>query len=211
MPVVKLDKIGSNAYWCLWEITETVDDLRRKVTLSEHGKAEIESIHHPVKRKEGLAARMCVQEIMLLIDKSYKGLYKDEYDKPHLIGLDYNVSLAHSFPFATAIVHRKLPVGIDIEKPVDKLLRISNRFLSTEEQADAGTDLKKLCIYWTAKEAIYKLNGKNGLSFRRDIKIYPFDLVRRDIVRSEFLANGQTVKVALNYRELKGHIISYCF
>ncbi len=211
MPIAKLDKIGSNAYWCLWEITETVNELRRRVVLSEFGEAELQLISHPIKQKERLASRNCLQEIIRTMGKEYKGIMKDENDKPFLVDLNYHISISHSFPYAVAIVHKKLPVGIDIEKPVEKLGRIAHRFLNDGEFLDTGGDFKKLCVYWTGKEAIFKLNGKRGLSFKKNIRIYPFNLIRRDVIRSEFVTNGHAVKIALNYRELKGHIISYCF
>ena len=211
MPISKLDKIGSNAHWCLWEITETTDELRRKLVLSESDEAELQHISHIKKQKEHLASRHCVQEIIKVLGKEYKGIVKDDHDKPFLIDLNFHVSISHSFPYAVAILHKKLRVGIDIEKPVEKLGRIAHRFLNEEEFHDSGGDLKKLCVYWSGKESIFKLNGRRGLNFKKDIRIYPFNLVKRDVIRSQFMINDSPVKVALNYRELKGHIISYCF
>ncbi len=195
----------------MWHITETVDELKHKVILSEDDLGDMERIHHPVKQKERMASRACVQELVRSYDKQYKGLIKDDHDKPFLIDLDWHISISHSFPFAVAIIHKKLPVGIDIEKPVDKLIKLAPRFLSEQELTNVEGDPVKLCVYWTGKEAIYKLNGKRGLIFRRDIFIHPFELKKRDAIRSEFILNERSVKLALHYREMKGHIISYCF
>jgi len=211
MPITKLEKINSNSFWCFWEITENYDQLIRKVTISEEGKQELENISHPVKQKERLASRGCVQELVKQVGKEYKGITKDEHDKPHLIDLNYHISISHSYPYAVAILHKKLPVGIDIEKPVEKLGRISHRFLNEQEFADCDGDLRKLCIYWAGKEAIYKLNGKIGLNFKRDIRIYPFNLVQQDVIRSEFAVGDDVARIALNYQELSSHIICHCF
>jgi phosphopantetheinyl transferase len=194
----------------MWEITETVDELKHKVYLSEQGIQEMMQVHHPVKQKERMASRACVQELVRNFDRDYQGLYKDEHKKPHLIAHDWHISISHSFPYAVAIIHKKLPVGIDIEKPTDKLIRLAPRFLQDEEVLNAGQDPIKLCVYWTGKEAIYKLNGKTGLIFRRDIRIYPFELMKRDVIRSEFVLNGRSVLLSLDYRLLKDHVISYC-
>ena len=121
MPITKLDKINANSFWCMWEITENMDQLLAKVVLSENGIKEIEEISHPIKQRERLAARCCIQELVKQTGKEYNGITKDEHDKPHLIDLSYNISISHSFPYAAAILHKKLPVGIDIEKPVEKL------------------------------------------------------------------------------------------
>jgi len=211
MPVAKIEKINSNSFWCLYEITESIDQLKKKVELSEDGIAELESISHPTKQRERLASRCCVQELVKKVGKEYKGITKDEHDKPHLIGHRYYISISHSYPFAAAILHKKLPVGIDIEKPTEKIGRIAHRFLNDDEFTDCDGDIKKLCIYWSGKEAIYKLNGKNGLNFKKDIRIPNFVLHEKDVIRSEFLVGVDKVRVALNYQDYNAHIICYCF
>ena len=211
MPSIKLEKINNNAIWCHWKITESLEQMLRNTILSEEGKAEIDSIHHPQKQIESLASRRCIQEIMQSLNTNYEGMYKDEFDKPHLINNKFHISISHSFPYAVGIVHKKLPVGIDIEKPVDKLLNISKRFLSQNEWLYAGDDLNKLCVYWTGKEAIFKLNGKKGISFKENIYIHPFQLRKRDVIKSELLLNEGSTKIAIIYRNLNAHYISICF
>lgn len=211
MPLIKLDKAGKNAYWCLWEITETEDDLRNKVYLSAEGKSEIDRVSHLLKRKERFASRACLQSLAEAMNIPYHGIYKDEHDKPHLAGHKHFISISHSYPYAAAIIHSKLPVGIDIEKITDKLVRLAYRFLNKEELLDAGADPVKLCVYWTGKEAIYKLNGKKGLIFKRDIVIYPFELAQEDTIRCGFYSEGNLVRLALEYRQINNHIVSFCF
>ena len=211
MPLTKLEKINNNSYWCIWEITETTEQLQDMLVMTDSGREEIKHISHSVRQRERLASRCCLQQLVHETGKKYKGIVKDGHDKPHLVGLKYHISISHSFPYAVAILHKMLPVGIDIEKPSEKLGRIAHRFLNEEEFAECDGDLKKLCIYWSGKEAIYKLNGKKGLIFKRDIRIAPFELHKRDVIRSEFTLGENTVRVALNYRELFGHIIAYCF
>ena len=211
MPVVKIEKINSNSFWCFWEIRESVEQLLYKIRLSDDGKREIEGISHPIKKRERLASRCCIQELVKQMGREYDGIIKDSHDKPHLIGINYHISISHSFPYAVGILHKKLPVGIDIEKPQEKIGRIAHRFLNDEEFADCNGEMKKLCVYWSGKEAIFKLNGKMGLNFKRDIRIAPFILKDRDVIRSEFAVGEDVARVALNYQELNDHIICYCF
>ena len=211
MPITKIEKINSNSFWCCWEISETVDQLRNKVILSENGEKELKGISHPIKQRERLASRACVKELVKQVGKEYHGITKDEHDKPHLIGLNYHISISHSFPYAVAILHKKLPVGIDIEKPVEKIGRIAHRFLNEQEFIDCDGDIKKLCIYWSGKEAIFKLNGKIGLNFKKDIRIYSFTLHKQDVIRSEFSVGEDTARVALNYLEMDTQMVCYCF
>lgn len=211
MPITKIEKINSNSFWCIWEISESVDQLLKKVVLSENGEKELEGISHPIKQRERLASRCCVQELVKQVGKEYKGITKDEHDKPHLIDLNYHISISHSYPYAAAILHKKLPVGIDIEKPVEKIGRIAHRFLNENEFSDCDGEIKKLCIYWAGKEAIFKLNGKIGLNFKKDIRISNFTLHKQDVIRSEFSVGEDTARIALNYQDFKSHIICYCF
>jgi len=212
MPAIKLEKINNNSFWCLWEIKESIEQMLRNTILSEAGRVEMEAIHHPTKQLESLASRRCIQEISNHIGMEYKGMYKDEFDKPHLIDKKFYISISHSYPYAVGILHKRLPVGIDIEKPQEKLLRISKRFLTDNEWIYAGDDINKLCVYWTGKEAIYKLNGRKGLSFKQNILIHPFQLRKRDVIKSELLLpNGGSTKVAINYRYFSGHYVSFCF
>ena len=76
---------------------------------------------------------------------------------------------------------------------------------------DCDGDIKKLCVYWAGKEAIYKLNGKLGLNFKEDIRISPFSLTAKDVIRSEFLIGKDITRIALNYQNIDSHIICYCF
>lgn len=211
MPAVKLEKINTNAYWCLWEITESLDQLERNTFLSSQGLDEVSNISHPTRKRESLASRRCLQEIFKELGKPYYGIYKDIHNKPHLVNNDYYISISHSFPYAVGILHKKLPVGIDIEKPVEKLKVVATRFLRPEEFDDAGDDLRKLCVYWTGKEAIFKLNGHRSMNFQDNIRIHPFVIRKRDVIRSEMLVSNTMVKIALNYREMHGHYISFCF
>jgi len=211
MPVFKLEKINSNAYWCLWEITESLMQMERNTVLSDEGKAELERIKHPIKKIESYASRRCIQAIMAELGKEYEGIYKDGHNKPHLIDSPFHISISHSYPYAAGILHKKLKVGIDIESPKEKLRLVANKFLNSEEFKEADNNLKKLAVYWAGKEAIYKLNGRHGLSFKKDIRIYPFEPRKRDILRSEMIIEGNPVKISLNYREVKGYYIAFCF
>jgi phosphopantetheinyl transferase len=209
MPITKIEKINSNSFWCLWEISESVDQLLNKIVLSEDGKNELNRISHPIKQRERLASRCCIQELVIKAGKTYNGITKDEHDKPHLIDLNYHISISHSFPYAVAILHKKLPVGIDIEKPEEQLGRIAHRFLNADEFADCDGDVKKLCVYWAGKEAIFKLNGKKGLNFKKDIRIAHFNFHEQDVIRSEFSVGDETARISLNYLESNAHIICY--
>lgn len=174
MPLVKSDMMGKQSAWGLWQITETEEEL---------GFAALESVPEdivaPSKRKEFLAGRALVRSLVELIGSEYSGIRKDEQGKPFLKDLPFEISLSHSSPYVAAQIHNGSAVGIDIEQPKEKLLRVASRVLSPTEENDAGDDVVKHCVYWCAKEAMYKLYGKRGLHFNTQLNVDPFELGKK--------------------------------
>ncbi len=170
MPLENLHKREDYA-WALWKIQEEETSLADTVAPFEIVPATITNLN---KRLEFLAGRVLVKELMTSFGLSFKGLTKDEFGKPFLTGYDFQVSLTHSYPYVGAVLHRRQSVGIDIEQPKAKLLRVASRVLHARELADAGNDLEKHCIYWSAKETLIKIHGKKDLTFSENLLIEPF-------------------------------------
>ncbi len=70
------------------------------------------------------------------------------------------ISISHSRELAAVALSTNLPIGIDIEKPQERLSRIAHKFLAPGEQ---GGDLDHLLKLWTAKEAVFKAASLPGL------------------------------------------------
>ncbi|MCU0420498.1 MAG: 4'-phosphopantetheinyl transferase superfamily protein, partial [Cyclobacteriaceae bacterium] len=157
--------------WGLWYISENEQELGFEAMESCP-----EDIVNPQKRLEWLAGRALVRALVENSGLTYAGVKKDAYGKPALKDLPHRVSLSHSFPYVAAQVDRDQEVGIDLEQPKQKLLTIAHRVLSPAEQQNAGEDVVKHCVYWCAKEALYKIHGKRGLHFATQLLIDPFAL-----------------------------------
>jgi phosphopantetheinyl transferase (holo-ACP synthase) len=61
-----------------------------------------------------------------------------------------------------------------MEKPSEKIRRIAHKFLSETERTEAEDDIEKLCVYWSAKEALYKLYGRRKVIFNENLYVFPF-------------------------------------
>lgn len=150
-----------------------------------------ESLTNPNKRLEWLCGRILVKVMLESMSLSYHGILKDEHGKPSVAGHHFQLSLSHSYPYVAAVIDKHQPVGIDLEQPKEKLLRIAPRVLHQDELKDAGTDLVKHCIYWCAKEALIKFYGKKDLTLAENLLITPFsredagEITGRIIVRNE--------------------------
>jgi phosphopantetheinyl transferase len=201
MPLVRSETTGEASAWGLWQITETEEELSYAALESCP-----EEIISPAKRKEFLAGRALVKALVEKVGFQYSGIRKDEQGKPYLRDQHHEISLSHSSPYVAAQVDAKAPVGIDIEQPKEKLLRIAPRMLSEQEQKDAGDDIVKHCVYWCAKEAMYKLYGKRGLHFHNELNIDPFTLKRSGELRGYIKSD---IIVALGYIIKDDYVLVY--
>ena len=116
-----------------------------------------------------------------------------------------HISLAHSSDYALVAFSEQYPIGIDIQWPCQKLLHVKRKFLNDNESQQSGSDLEKLCIYWCAKEALYKMQGGRGLSLKDDICIEEFVKKKRGTVRG-------TVRkqlFAVHYRFYSGYVLAW--
>ncbi|WP_332910339.1 4'-phosphopantetheinyl transferase superfamily protein [Algoriphagus boritolerans] len=119
------------------------------------------------------------------------------------------VSLTHTFGFAGAIFHRELPVGIDMDLVREKILKIGFRFLDPAELEFLEKDPFHYTMAWSAKESIFKCQGKRGVSFRENILLEPFEVnamkIKGRIRGTDFADHHYTVDV----RRLENVILTY--
>lgn len=103
---------------------------------------------------------------------------KDEAGKPVLKTGAQHLSLSHTPVFAAAMLSPKTAVGIDLEMVNPKVERIAHKFLRDNEIEAIHRDekLEKLILYWSAKEALYKLYGRGEITFATQLLIQPFHL-----------------------------------
>ena len=170
MPILKTAKINNKSAYAVWEITESVDQLRDLVESTPNVQLPDADVTNRVKQVEWMAGRLLLSSLVTELGGEYPGVYKDQYGKPHLKDSDLHISLSHSYPLVAAIVQDS-PVGIDVEQPKQKLRRISARFLTENEKKVCGDNLELLCTYWCAKEALYKLYGKKKLIFKENLSV----------------------------------------
>ncbi|MBL7862133.1 MAG: 4'-phosphopantetheinyl transferase superfamily protein [Cyclobacteriaceae bacterium] len=191
---MKIQKDDAQSGWALWFISEGEAELG-----SLTGENADPSIVSATKRLEWLAGRLLLRTLVEQCGMDFYGLEKDEYGKPYLKNLPHQISLSHSYPYVAAQINPTLAVGIDLEQPKSKLLNIASRVLAPTELTDAGTDVLKHCVYWCAKEALYKSYGKRGLHFAIHLRIEPFTLMRSGELSGKIQVNGFTRELTLTY------------
>lgn len=204
MPQLETD-ITKTRVWGLWKIEESEEELNR-LSGEEIIPAEIT---HPEKRCEFLAARALVRNLVEQLKLSYHGLTKDIYGKPLLRSHPHHISLSHSYPYVTAIIDTEKAVGIDLEHFKSKLLRIAPRMFSPSELKDAGNNLIKNSIYWSAKEAMMKVYGKKDLVFAENLLVEPFNLELSGILTGHIITPEKETTLSLHYKQYPDFVIVY--
>jgi len=174
MPLKKRDFLFPQGEVGVWVTDESTADLMDQLQLVEHEKRVVEKMSDR-RKKEWSSARMLIHK---LSGRSVRALcIKDEYGKPFLQDSDFQISISHSQD-RTAVIAAPQNVGIDIQEIVDKMERISKKFVNEQEWAfvpEVVNRLEYLHIIWGAKEAMYKAWGKKKIDFRADLYVKPFE------------------------------------
>jgi 4'-phosphopantetheinyl transferase len=175
MPIIKQYQVLDNCEITVWKITETALFFQDKVTATPNEWADFEAISHPQKRLEWLASRYTLQYVLEQKNLIYNGLQKDNAGKPYLIGHEAHISVTHTKEYVGVVFNETKAVGIDMELMSEKMQRIEQKFMSDQESVAARGSLPQLCVYWCAKEALYKMYGKRSLSFKAQIRVKKFN------------------------------------
>lgn len=173
MPLVHSEKINHSCILLVWKLTESEEELLEQLQCN-HNDQDLQQITHPQKRREWLSSRLLVKSLTELLGLAYHGTYKDAHGKLFLQDHEAEISITHSLDYVAGIIHQTKEIGIDIEAIHPKLQRTARKYLENAELNHAQDDLQILAMYWCAKEAMYKLHGKNKVSFKDNIRIAPF-------------------------------------
>lgn len=205
MPL-EIFETGEKRAWALWRITESESELSSFLTYTE---IVPDTIRNEAKRLEWLAGRLITQTLLENFNTPYQGITKDEHGKPFLRNVSFQLSLSHSYPYVAAIIDRDVTVGIDLEQPKEKLLRVAARVLAPREAADAGDDIEKHCIYWCAKEALIKIHGKKDLTLASQLIIDPFRKEEEGNIIGRIIVNDTETLIPLYYRLFRRFVVVF--
>lgn len=203
----KIEKIDSSAALAV-KIIEEQENYQLDF-LSFREKLSFANISHPEKKKEWATARLAIYDALETLKVPYPGFFKDEHGKSQSMNGHGYVSLTHTPGFAGAIFHQEQPVGIDMDLIREKILKIGFRFLDNSELDFLEKDPAHYTMAWSAKESIFKCQGKKGVSFRDNILLEPFDInakkIKGKIRGTDFADHHYTVEV----RRLENVILTY--
>lgn len=163
MPVFFQQDINDHTRLGIWKIEEDDSFFKQWVPLHRE-------VTHPHKRLQHLAGRFLLK--YLFPDFPSQQVQIADTRKPFLLNEAFHFSISHCGDYAAAIVSRTSRVGIDIEIPAEKVLRVKHKFISTDEQQWLQPlTLQKATQVWSAKEAVYKWYGEGLVDFKQHIQL----------------------------------------
>ncbi|WP_046743072.1 4'-phosphopantetheinyl transferase family protein [Kordia zhangzhouensis] len=206
MALYKTITVNTHTKVLIWKIEESFEELNRHVKLTKHCQQRLDGMRSEIHQRGFLSVRHLLAEL----GYSDFDLFYDERGKPHLKD-GKHISITHSFIFSAIIVSDTIPVGIDIEKQRDKILRIAHKFTPLEEYntiANHEALVRKVTIVWGGKESIYKVYAEKGLSFLKHIDIDDFSMDASHTKGTVYYGND-TATYSLDFLEFEGFTCVY--
>ena len=158
----------------VWKIEEDQKSLLDLVLLDSDEKRKYKRYTSNSRKLEFLSVRALLSE---LIGKGAKIVY-NKNNKPFLKDGSRFISISHSHKLTSILLSTTEKVGIDLEYMSNNISAIAFKFLNRKERVSKELEDRKyhLYIHWCAKEALYKICDKEGINFRKNITIEPFEI-----------------------------------
>lgn len=197
MPIIE-DLTLSDNRLIIWEISETINDLKTELLLSEDSLKILAQRKSEMHKKQFLAIRNILKELSI----HDQDLLYEESGKP-FIRDGQNISFSHSNIYVAVIISKQI-VGIDIETVSDRIFKIKNKFLETELKYPIEFNQETLLVYWNIKESIFKSLRNSQIDFKQNIIVLPFN--QKDNSTKSWYINKEEVysfdtyfKISKNY------------
>ncbi len=161
----------------------------------------LEKINHPIRRFEFIGVRQLRNQMIPEQEITYL-----PSGKPTLKESTLQISISHSEQTICVGISQS-NLGLDIEVPHDRILRIKSKFCSKDESNLFDEQcVHDMTLLWTLKEASYKKADSPGLDFKKEIQI----ITRK---QNEHLcrikAKNKTTEFHLAHEEIDDQILTY--
>lgn len=192
------ETVANNAILALWEITETKEELISLLNNNSVITAKIEQFGSEKRQLEFLATRTLLNEVL----GQNKTIAYEANGQPYLTDHSYAISITHTGKYVAILLHPTSPVGIDIEKISEKVERVKTKFLSEFELSfiESRSEKTQLALMWSAKEALYKIIGKENVDFIKDLHIDVFHPYLEDTMEAQETCTPEQIKYTVYYR-----------
>ncbi len=174
----------------VWKIEEDLNTLLDLALLDNDEKKKYKGFSSNSRKLEFLSVRALLSE---LIGREAKIVY-NKNNKPFLKDGSRFISISHSHKLTAILLSTNEKVGIDLEYMSSNIAALAFKFINRKEKVSKEKEERRyhLYIHWCAKEALYKICDKEGISIRNSITIEPF------IVKESGEIKGQVHTTKIN-------------
>ncbi|MCB0516029.1 MAG: 4'-phosphopantetheinyl transferase superfamily protein [Chitinophagales bacterium] len=174
MPLQKIIHFANGGKIALWQLTETTEALLKQVNDTAIWQYIQQRASHPLRHQQMLASQLMAKH---LSQNPKENIYHNDKNKPLLRISDAHISLSHSEKYVAAFYHEAKNISIDLEKIAEKALHLHPRFLNPTEYnllLQNNNLVENACIFWSAKEAVFKYFGGAYVDFKEQFCINSF-------------------------------------
>lgn len=185
-----------NNHIYVWKMTSSYEDQIKNPLLNSTELISAKELKNENRKKEFLSSRIALKKIFnkeleLKHHKSGKPFIKEA---KHL-------SISHSSNFL-ALAYGEENIGIDIEKPQNRMIKLMPKILSEIEfmefKKEPSIDLA--CKLWGTKESILKYMGDKKLNYKEDIKVNTSSLDVAKYLKTNF---------KVEFKKIENMILTY--
>jgi 4'-phosphopantetheinyl transferase len=189
----------------VWKIEEDLDTLLNLVVLDDDEKKRYKVFSSNSRKLEFLSVRALLSE---LLGKEARIVY-NKNNKPFLKDGSMFISISHSHKLTAILLSTNEKVGIDLEYMSTNIAAIAFKFLNRKEKVTKELDDRKyhLYIHWCAKEALYKICDKEGISIRKNLTIEPFKVKESGEIKGQVRTDKINESFDLYYSKYDNYAI----
>ena len=183
MPIVFSRNDGTDSVVAVWKIEESEEELFAMLPVTSSMKLTLDKFRNHSRRIEWLASRVLLYHFTGKIPEvGYK-----ESGQPYIPDFNKSISITHTTGYAAIVASDKPYAGIDIERPLERVLRISERFIHANEKEFIQPDnaLNYHTLIWCAKETLFKIIATPNVIFNKELEIFPFAIENEGILNTK--------------------------
>jgi len=202
MPIFFQHEIDRSTKLGIWKIEENEGFFLSSIEPQR-------DVSHPHKRVQHLAGRFLLK--YLFPDFPTELIRIADTKKPFLEDEAYHFSISHCGNYAAAIASSTKRVGIDIEIPSEKVLRIIHKFLHPEElqMLNGKADIQQATTLWSIKEAMFKWWGRGGVDFSEMLRIQDVLRSKQEELQTRFIKEEVDVTFPVQYKQFDEIVLAW--
>lgn len=191
MAVRRIDRMADGSLLGIWQMTEREEDLPCPIGLN------LSAWKNATRRLE----KLCTHALLRAMTGSDLVIRTLSSGRP--VTDEWEISISHTRGWVAVYLAKTKKVGVDIEYQSDRVNRIADRFMRSDEEQKSRIG-RLIC--WCAKETVYKLLSEEDLQYAQ-MRIEPFVPAESGVVLVEDLITGAQIEVT--YEVMKDFVLTW--